>query len=442
MYDKVELEAAKTHAQDNEAEILTSKECGCFFCRSRFGARDIVDWDYDAGHTQAICPECGMASVIGDASGFPVTDKEFLKEMNLAFYGPDYISHNPDAARVYLDRYFGGKVNQNEKNENLALSYLKALVEVEDVRAGLSLASMYDNGGKFIKPNLAKAAEIYSLPYLRGNSRAQARLGALYLNGFKGPLDRFHAFESIMKSAVSGNFEGIFYLSVCYATGFFVDVDMDYSFHLVFDSFPEVYDAFLRNEDECLDFIDFAFRIATFFLEGKGVEKDEERAARYYLMTLLGIERKQQNNKDRTPDVLEQKTNEGIAAVAKTFGLRRGEIVYDQDTFYDTFSEGLIGNEKKRLLDCVYDPEAHTLEMTIEFPEPVIFIDEGNLNCEVRQGPVQWRFTDVARFQGNADSEFTNVFSPSEGVWVLTGPENGGAPVAFILFDMPEPEAK
>ena len=441
MYDKEDLEAAKSHATDNEAEILTSHECGCFFCRSRFGARDIVDWDYDAGHTEAICPECGMASVIGDASGFPVTDKEFLKEMNLAFYGPDYIRHNPDAARVYLDRFFGGKVNQSEKNEKLAISYLKALVEVEDVRAGLTLASLYENGGLFLKANATKAAEIYSLPYLRHHPRAQARLGALYLDGFKGPLDRFHVFESIMKSAVSGNFEGIFNLSICYANGYFVDADSNYAFHLLFDTFPDVYDAFLRNEEECHDFLDFSFRIASCFLEGKGVEKDEERAARYFLMTMLGIERRQRYSKDLPPDTMELKTNENIAAVAKAFGLKRGEIVYDQDTFYDTFSEGLIGNEKKRLVDCFFDAEAHTLDMTIDFPLPVIFIDEGNLNCEIRQGQVQWHFTDVARFQGNPDSEFTSVMSPSEGVWVLAGSESDG-PVAFILFDMPEPEEK
>jgi len=34
----------------------------------------------DTGET-AICPRCSIDSVIGDASGLPVT-KEFLKEMN------------------------------------------------------------------------------------------------------------------------------------------------------------------------------------------------------------------------------------------------------------------------------------------------------------------------------------------------------------------------
>ncbi|WP_341665428.1 cytoplasmic protein [Vibrio sp.] len=70
-------------------QILDSEECGCFYCGAIFKPSDIYDWtDWEAleigaekvGRT-ALCPECGIDSVIGSASKYPIT-KEFLKAMN------------------------------------------------------------------------------------------------------------------------------------------------------------------------------------------------------------------------------------------------------------------------------------------------------------------------------------------------------------------------
>ena len=69
---------AHQHCSQHRAEILASDICGCFYCENTFGPREIVEWQDD--DQTAFCPKCGIDSVIGSASGFPI-DKQFLHEM-------------------------------------------------------------------------------------------------------------------------------------------------------------------------------------------------------------------------------------------------------------------------------------------------------------------------------------------------------------------------
>jgi hypothetical protein len=48
-----------------------------------FNPAEITEW-VDDGDT-ALCPYCGIDSVIGESSGFPITDK-FLKEMHQRWF--------------------------------------------------------------------------------------------------------------------------------------------------------------------------------------------------------------------------------------------------------------------------------------------------------------------------------------------------------------------
>ena len=63
-------------------QILASDSCGCFYCLSIFEPSAIVDWcDFESNVGQtARCPNCAIDSVIGSASGYPVTS-EFLLAM-------------------------------------------------------------------------------------------------------------------------------------------------------------------------------------------------------------------------------------------------------------------------------------------------------------------------------------------------------------------------
>lgn len=66
----------------NEEDIMNSKVCMCFYCGYQFNAheeKELEWWDENSPKGKTIvCPMCGIDVVIGDASGFPITDKDFI----------------------------------------------------------------------------------------------------------------------------------------------------------------------------------------------------------------------------------------------------------------------------------------------------------------------------------------------------------------------------
>ena len=77
------LESAHRRSANHREEVLGSELCGCFYCRQTFPPSEIEEWtDELAGvSTTALCPRCGIDSVIGSCSGFALTP-EFLREMH------------------------------------------------------------------------------------------------------------------------------------------------------------------------------------------------------------------------------------------------------------------------------------------------------------------------------------------------------------------------
>jgi hypothetical protein len=71
--------AAHKHCIYHRAELGRSEICGCFYCLSTFPPSEILEW-IDEGQT-AVCPKCPVDSVLGSASGYPIT-KEFLQRMH------------------------------------------------------------------------------------------------------------------------------------------------------------------------------------------------------------------------------------------------------------------------------------------------------------------------------------------------------------------------
>lgn len=87
--------AAHRHSSNHRAELIASDRCGCFYCLTIFTPKAITDWvDGPAGAleghestagTTAICPLRGIDSVIGSASGYPMT-AEFLQTMHTHWF--------------------------------------------------------------------------------------------------------------------------------------------------------------------------------------------------------------------------------------------------------------------------------------------------------------------------------------------------------------------
>lgn len=81
------------HSVQNRREIERSGQCGCFSCFAVFPAAKVWDWvgSETPDEQMGMCPYCWMDTVLGDASGFAVTEQSFLRELNAKiFEGPVY----------------------------------------------------------------------------------------------------------------------------------------------------------------------------------------------------------------------------------------------------------------------------------------------------------------------------------------------------------------
>lgn len=83
MLENAALASAHKHSIYHIDEIQMSAVCGCFYCLRTFAPTEITDWTDD--HTTALCPFCDIDSVIGDASGFPIT-RSFLEQMRQVYF--------------------------------------------------------------------------------------------------------------------------------------------------------------------------------------------------------------------------------------------------------------------------------------------------------------------------------------------------------------------
>ncbi|WP_173391538.1 cytoplasmic protein [Rhodopirellula baltica] len=78
-----DLITAHKHSSNHRDEIVRSDTCGCFYCMAVFQASEITEWidEVDGVDTTAMCPSCGIDSVIGSAAGYPIT-ADFLRAMH------------------------------------------------------------------------------------------------------------------------------------------------------------------------------------------------------------------------------------------------------------------------------------------------------------------------------------------------------------------------
>lgn len=85
-YSKELLHATHKISYANKTRLSVPQKCGCFYCLRFFSSEDIVDWSVDKPDWTAICPYCGIDSVIGENDGYPLTE-DFLEEMFEEWFG-------------------------------------------------------------------------------------------------------------------------------------------------------------------------------------------------------------------------------------------------------------------------------------------------------------------------------------------------------------------
>jgi hypothetical protein len=84
--------AAHKRSIQHRNEVELSKACGCFHCGYIPSPKEINHWIDKNGKgigQTAMCPKCGIDSVIGDKSDFPIT-KDFLSAMCSHWFGGEF----------------------------------------------------------------------------------------------------------------------------------------------------------------------------------------------------------------------------------------------------------------------------------------------------------------------------------------------------------------
>lgn len=84
-----DLDLAHSFSNNHKPELENDRKCGCFYCLTIFSPDEIKEWIIDDNPCDrrgtAICPHCGIDSVIGESSGFPIT-REFLLKMKKRWF--------------------------------------------------------------------------------------------------------------------------------------------------------------------------------------------------------------------------------------------------------------------------------------------------------------------------------------------------------------------
>jgi len=84
VYDLYTSQRASSYNHYHREELENDNVCGCYYCETIFAPSEITEWCRESLRGEArtaICPHCGIDTVIGESSGYPITP-EFLKSMH------------------------------------------------------------------------------------------------------------------------------------------------------------------------------------------------------------------------------------------------------------------------------------------------------------------------------------------------------------------------
>ena len=432
-----------SHATNNEIEILKSKTCSCFFCRQSYSARLVNDWVSDERGVSAICPECGMDAVIGDACGVPL-DKATLKALNLAYYGEEYMEKNPTAAKKFVQRYKEGKITPKAANEALYIHYLLSLANQGDGEAAFALGNLYEYGSEFTSKDPKVAFSYYGMSCLAKDGEALTHRGILSESGLLGPKDEQGAYQCFAKAMALGSLEGLVRFCDCYSRGIFVAPDPAFAFDCLNGIWDESYRRFSLTTGKDINiFPDISYRLGVMFMDGKGTGKDLILALRLFLYAEFGYNLLKGQGLLRSDLAEDLQAIEGrIETLAKIYKLKKQDPVFDNDTFADSLEDdiaSLLPLQSFRFTPGNFDKEQGLFDFDLACTFPPLIVDCGNLYCGFVPGTIHWSFVDVVEAKRGKENLFNKIEgNPNDG-WQFIQSENGEEKsIAHLVFERPK----
>lgn len=319
------------------------------------------------------------------------------------------MDENPEAARTYCGRYQDGKIAHKEKSEALYIHYLTTLEDQGDPIASLSLGDFYFYGSEFTEKDYSKALIHYSHRSLFANPKALCGLGLCYLDRMEDEKDSARAYIAFSKAAALGSMEAVYHLADCYEHGYFVAPDYSFAYQLIETAYNEALNLFAVERMNWFDYPELAYRMAHFYEKGIGVERNEEAALKYYLLTELSSSlRTTFMGFDKDPKMLSN-AQAAIEELGKKHKLIKNPMVYDVDTFEDSLVAQGITQEERTLANVTWNEETNELEFDIVYPLPTLIVDIGNLTAGFVTGTVHWSLKDVANYKLSGESHFTRI---------------------------------
>jgi len=79
------LEELHTKSARHRSALGAAPRCGCFYCKRVFSPREITDWINDGIGETAICPHCGIDSVVPESPSQPLTP-ELMQAMHAYWF--------------------------------------------------------------------------------------------------------------------------------------------------------------------------------------------------------------------------------------------------------------------------------------------------------------------------------------------------------------------
>lgn len=447
MVDKTLIDALLKHTHDNEIEILQSKTCTCLFCRHTLDARSVGDWVDTEQGVSAVCPECGMASLIGDASGY-LFDRDSLREINQAIYGEDYMEKHPEAAETYIKRYRSGAITHKASNERLYVHYLSMLGDHDDVDALYLLGEHYRFGSEFSLPDLNMAFTVYSGLAAKNDAFALTYLGLVLSDKRYEHYDEEGAYRCFAKATALASDVGAMHLADCYMDGIAVKEDHAFA-RLVYETLyarSNVLFRFTAGEENAVHGA-LCFRLGQMAYLGLAQEKNERHALRFFLLARLALGRlKEQGQTDPEEEEMLAQANDNINQIASFYALDGGVPVFDRDTFDDTMCVVSPSPEydlfPTNLENIVFNEAEGVLEFDMVSKRQLLTVDTGKLYAGFTPERIHWVFEDVASVHVGKGKTFSRIVGdPDEGYRFLT-PAHYNNAVLEVRFAKDEREGE
>lgn len=430
-----------SHLDGNDTDILHSKDCLCLSCLHRFSARAVTDWCDIGGKNTALCPECGMPYVLGDAIG-PLPSKTEAKKLSDILFQGDHYDAVPEDYYRFLDYYGENKITHNLKNEAIYVKYLKHLLDKENsLLAFHALGDYYEFGTEFTKPSFDKALKFFLSKEFDTDGIAFYRAGEIY----EHQKDYQNAYLCYSKAMVGKCPFGFLGMIDCYANGWFVPKDMSFALNSALDYFEfDLHDFVVKEGKDRSILPNLSLRLSSYFFEGKTVERNIHLAEIFLLISHFAFSLLEKDN--TVPRFyLQEKgvADEALSALLQEMNSPMNDALFDAATFQDSLINNIaipfVYEGHARIVEAAFNPFEHSFEFTIEYPYAPLIIDCGNGVCRFGERKIHWRFEGVKEATFSLNKPFEYVDGDLDSCYEFVHHDGRGhSVVASIVFENEE----